>query len=313
MPAIPYHATATRPAWSALPAAVRAAIERELGAVVVAAASAGGGFTAGFAARVEGADGRRSFVKAESTERNQVIADSYRREAVINAALPAAVPAPRVRWQVEVAGWVVLGFDDVAGRMAAWPGDLDAISTLVSRVAEALDPAPPGIELHTLAADAGAELTVWRDAVGGGPVPAADGWAAAHLELLAGLESRWEAAVAGTAMIHGDLRPDNVLIDGDGAAWLCDWNWPSLAAPWFDLALALPTAYVAGIDADAVLARHPVGGAADPDAVNAVLAAFAGMFLSRCAEPPPPSGSPWLRAHQRHYGVATLAWLRSRL
>jgi len=109
--------------------------------------------------------------------------------------------------------------------------------------------------------------------------------------------------------LAGDPRQVGVA----GQLWLCDWNWPVLAAAWIDLAVLLPTVHAAGIDADAVLAAHPVSRDTDPDAVNAVLAAFAGMFLASSAGPPPNSASPWLRAHQRYYAQATLIWLRSRL
>jgi len=140
-----------------------------------------------------------------------------------------------------------------------------------------------------------------------------DSWAGRHLDLLADLEAGWAEASAGSTMIHADLRVDNMLVDADGTVWLCDWNWPCLAAPWVDLVLLLPSVHVAGLDADAVLARHPVGRHADPAAVNAVLAAFAGMFIERAAVPPPMPASPWLRRHQRYFGAATLSWLRSRV
>ena len=124
--------------------AVRGAVERELGAPVAAAESCGGGFTAGFASRVLTSDGGRAFIKAESGMLNPVIADCYRREAVVNAALPVGVRAPRVRWTIEVDDWVVLGFDDVAGRMPEWPRDLDAVLELASDLVSLLTPAPVG-------------------------------------------------------------------------------------------------------------------------------------------------------------------------
>jgi hypothetical protein len=312
---IPYDATAKRPAWLELPAPVRAEIEGRLGTPVAAATSAGGGFTAGFAARIVTADGRRAFVKAESVDRNLMIAECYRREAVVNAALPPGVPAPRLRWSAEVDGWVVLCFDDVDGRMPSWrDGDLDAVLTLASRLTEELDPPPAGLALTSFVDDAARDLMVWRRMAGGElGVATVDPWWASRVELLASLEAGWEEACAGTAMIHCDLRPDNLLIDCAGKAWLCDWNWPCLAAPWIDLAVMLPTVHHAGLDASAVLAAHPVGRHAEPEAVNAVLAAFAGMFFEWSSAPPPEQASPWLRVHQRRYGAITLAWLRSRL
>lgn len=308
---IPYHATASRPSWQSLPSPVRAAIEYLAGAPIVDAASAGSGFTGGFASRLLGADGRRTFVKAASTVDNPVIADCYRREAVINAVLPPTVAAPRVAWSTDVDGWVVLGFDDVDGRMPSWPADVAAVLGLVTDLCGALTPPPAGLELRTLADEI--SLTYWRDLVSSGV--ALDGWtwAAANLDLLASLESGWAEASAGSTMIHCDLRPDNLLIDGAGKVWLCDWNWPCLAAPWLDLVMLLAGVHASGLDADALLASHPVGSVAPADSVNAVLAAFGGMFVARSSEPPPAFASTWLRPHQRFYGEATLGWLRSRL
>jgi aminoglycoside phosphotransferase (APT) family kinase protein len=297
---IPYHATASRPSWSALPAAVRAMVEGRAGTRIVDSASAGSGFTGGFASRLVGTDGRRLFVKASC---DPVVADCYRREAIINAALPAPVPAPRVRWSAEVDGWVVLGFDDIAGRMPGWPSDLDAVLSMVTELACALTPPPAGLELRPIADET--SLTFWRESA-----VAPDGW---DLDLLISLEREWVAASAGDTMIHCDLRPDNLLVDGAGKVWICDWNWPCLAAPWLDLVLLLAGVHASGLDADRLLASHPVGSEAPADAVNAVLAAFAGMFVVQSAEPPPDFASPWLRPHQRFYGDATLGWLRSRL
>jgi hypothetical protein len=324
--AIPYESTATaRATWADLPAPVRGEVETRLGAPVISAASAGAGFTAGLASRLTLASGGRVFLKAESSVRNPPIAAAYRREAQINRALPASLPAPRMRWSTEAADWTILAFDDIGGRTPRWTSEADvrAMLSLVSEVSEVLATPPAGLDLNTLADDA-QDLTTWRDLAGGGLAGgdiaggglAGGGlgaWTSLSLDVLAGLEAGWEAAAAGTAMIHCDLRPDNVIAEPSGRAWLCDWNWPCLAAAWVDLVMMLPGAHGAGIDADAVLAAHPVGRAADPDAVNAVLAAFAGLFIAQSAEPAPVPASSWIRAHQRSYGRLTLRWLESRL
>ncbi|QFZ23899.1 hypothetical protein [Saccharothrix syringae] len=53
--------------------------------------------------------------------------------------------------------------------------------------------------------------TGWRR-LAAGPLPGIDPWAPARLDELAGLESRWAAAAAGTSLVHGDLRADNALL-----------------------------------------------------------------------------------------------------
>jgi aminoglycoside phosphotransferase (APT) family kinase protein len=124
---------------------------------------------------------------------------------------------------------------------------------------------------------------------------------------LAGLERNLPELAAGTAMLHGDLRVDNVLIDAAGAAWLCDWTWPCLGAPWFDTVTLLVSAYASGLDADALLEpwKAPVGG------VDAVLAAMGGYWLVRAAGGAS-SASPHSRQHQRFSGGQALAWLAAR-
>jgi hypothetical protein len=61
-----------------------------------------------------------------------------------------------------------------------------------------------------------------------------------------------------------------------------------------------------------LVARHPVTCNADPSAVNALLAALAGMFTYRALEPPPP-GLPTLRAFQDAQGRAARRMLAERL
>jgi aminoglycoside phosphotransferase (APT) family kinase protein len=106
-------------------------------------------------------------------------------------------------------------------------------------------------------------------------------------------------------MLHGDLRIDNVLIDRSGKAWLCDWTWPSLGAPWFELVTLLVTAYASGAEADRFLADAPAEG------VDAALAGLSGYWLSRAAGPSG-SASPHSRQHHAYSGRAALAWLSAR-
>jgi aminoglycoside phosphotransferase (APT) family kinase protein len=119
------------------------------------------------------------------------------------------------------------------------------------------------------------------------------------------LERLLPDAVAGTGMLHGDLRIDNVLIDRSGKAWLCDWTWPCLGAPWFELVTLLVTAYASGAEADRFLADAPAEG------VDAALAGLSGYWLSRAAGPSG-SASPHSRQHHAYSGRAALAWLSAR-
>ena len=139
-----------RPEWDELPAMVRGAAVEVLGSVVIRAESQRSGFTSGFASRLWLADGRTVFVKA-ANGRSGWLVESYALEAANLQLLPAGVPAPRVWRRLDVTegdiGWLVLIFDDVAGRPPSRPWkweEADRVLAAVRELSEALTPAPPG-------------------------------------------------------------------------------------------------------------------------------------------------------------------------
>jgi aminoglycoside phosphotransferase (APT) family kinase protein len=311
LPDVPYGATAVRPDWDDLPPAARAAIEARLGAPVTAVASAGGGFTRAFAAVLGTGSGERVFVKAAPLE--EPTARWYAREAAITAALPPAVRAARPRWTLTEAGWFVLCLAAVDGHVPRlpWPpAELEAALDAWATAADALAvPVPELVAagLPPLAGIAREEFAWWTEIVAGRePMPPAPAWAADRAGELAALERRLPELVAGDGMLHGDLRVDNVLIDGTSGAWLCDWTWPCLGAPWFDAVTLLVTAYASGLDADAGLARWQ----APDDGVDAALAGLSGYWLVQAAHGA--GGSPHSRQHHRFSGEQALAWLADR-
>ncbi|WP_063793976.1 phosphotransferase family protein [Streptomyces graminilatus] len=316
-PRLQYNSTAVRPRWGDLPQGIRQLISRHLGGAVDAEPSAGSGFTSGFAAVAHGISGTQ-FIKAVNGAENTVIANCYRREALINRALPAEVPAPRLQWIEEQDDWVVLGFDAVdGGRMPAepWqPNELDATLNAYATAAEAL--AAPSVQLLELGlkpVDAEGDFTDWRDLQAGRTRPELlPAWVPLRLTpQLAELESQWRKATAGTAVLHHDLRQDNVLIDTSDAAWICDWNWPCLGASWFDLVLLLATAFADGHDATTLFAAHPTAHGVADEQLDAALAALSGFFLVSGAKPPA-DWSPHIRQHQTWCGEVTLRWLADR-
>ncbi|WP_018349309.1 hypothetical protein [Longispora albida] len=315
--AVSYDSTAVRPGWDSLPAGVRDAVAARLsGGPLTSGPPAGGGFTRGFAGVVAGAAGTK-FIKASNQE---IISRSYRREALINPRLPAGIPVPRLDWSLELDGWVVLAFDAVPGaRMPAQPWrreELDATLRAWDEVASALASPPQAlldVGLLTAEADAGAAFSAWRHEAAGSLRMKLPRWLPRDLVVpLAWLEDAWPAATAGTAVAHADLRQDNVVLDSAGQPWFCDWNWPCLAASWFDLATLLVTASGDGYDASALFAAQPSARDAAPEQLDALLAAISGYWLAASAESPVPSASPMLRQHQRWSGETALRWLARR-
>ena len=62
---------------------------------------------------------------------------------------------------------------------------------------------------------------------------------------------------AGDTLVHTDLRDDNALIDDDGRAWFCDWNFPVVGADWLDSLLLLIGPRGDGLDVAEVIAHPP--------------------------------------------------------
>jgi len=314
LPDVAYGATAVRPEWSDLPESLRQAIAERLGAPIATVRSAGGGFTRAFAAVLTTTSGLSAFVKAAPHQDPN--SQWYAREAALTSALPSAIRAARPRWTMSDSGYFVLCLEAVDGHVPAlpWPpAELDAAlaawrtaaSALITPSAELLAAGPPPLPEILRA-----EMSWWSEIAAGRermPRPAADTVAPARLRELVALERALPELAGGTAMMHGDLRIDNVMIDRGGKAWLCDWTWPCLGAPWFDTVTLLVSAFASGLDVDARLA----GWDAPAEGVDGALAALAGYWLVR-ADGGPSSASPHSRQHQRFSGRQALAWLAER-
>nr|WP_084213135.1 phosphotransferase [Micromonospora purpureochromogenes] len=317
LPPVAYGSTAVRPGWADLPAGLRDALAARLGGPPTAVRVATGGFTSGFAAVLTAPAGERVFVKAAALDGQRHLVDWYAHEAAILARLPAALPVPRPRWALTESGWYALALDAIDGHTPALPwalAELDAALATYAEVAAAL--ADPPAELAALPlprlADLARDDILWWGEVAAGREPLPEPAAGAPLAELVALESRLPGyADAAPGLAHGDLRVDNLLIDADGRAWLCDWPWLCHGPAWFDLAGLLLTAYASGLDADAAFAGHPAVAGAPADALDVTLAALAGYYLTG-ATAGPSSASPHLRAHQRWSGEQALDWLADR-
>lgn len=302
----PVGRTARRLEWVHLPPPVRHLVERRCGSPVVEAVSQDSGFTPGFASVLTCEDGSTHFVKAASVRAQRLFADSYREEARRLRALPAGAPAPRLLWTHADDDWVLLGIEHVAARHPLRPwtlADLDACLDGLERTAAALTPVPEGLELDLLVEDLADWPALWES------VP-----------LASRRERRREAAdLAGSFLDHGrgdtvvhtDVRDDNILLDDAGAAWFCDWNWPSRGPAWFDSLMVLIGPRGDGLDVEAVLAERHLLRDVPRDAVDSALAVLAGYFLHSADQPAPPS-SPHLRDHQRWQGEVIWEWLAER-
>jgi Phosphotransferase enzyme family len=104
------------------------------------------------------------------------------------------------------------------------------------------------------------------------------------------------ALVEGDALLHLDVRSDNICLTGRGAV-LVDWNQACVGKPELDVAAWLPSLRLeGGPDPEEIL----TGG-------GGFAAVLAGFFASRVGLPPPPT-APQVREIQRAQLEVALAW-----
>jgi hypothetical protein len=307
---VPQARTARRLTWVHLPPAVRAAIERRCGAAVTEAVSQDSGFTPGFASRLALADGSRVFVKAASRTAQGAWASAYAEEARVRGLLPSdRLPAPRVLWaEPDLHDWTVVAFEDVAGRLPRRPWqdeELAACLEALTVVAQETGSTDPALGLRPLTAGLPTFTTGWDllDEAG-------ERWP--HHDELSGLAHAFvDVEARSPHFVHLDGRDDNFLLTTDGSAVLCDWNWPALGPRWLDVVHLLVSAHGDGLDADTILAGHPLIAGAPAEDVDTFLAAFCG-FMAVADLHPVPRNSPYLGVHRRWWAAAAWHWLAAR-
>jgi aminoglycoside phosphotransferase (APT) family kinase protein len=301
-------AAGVRITWSELPFHVRAEVEKIIGGTVVDARSQTGGFSPGTADRVRTADGRRAFVKAVTSVRNEQSAVMARQELRITGALPAAAPVPRLLGGFDDGEWVALVLEDVEGTHPRTPWvqpEIDMAAAALRELAAVLTPAP--LAGLPSAADMLADDFAGWDRIAAGCPPDLEPWTVRRLDDLRAAARRsltWLAA--GDTLSHCDIRADNLLIRPDGRVVVIDWPWGCRGPAWLDTVLLAINVIVHGGDPRQVLTT------VDHDAVLAVVAGVTGYFQYASRQPPPP-GLPTLRAFQRFQGDALLPWLRTAL
>jgi aminoglycoside phosphotransferase (APT) family kinase protein len=295
-----------------LPDEVAAALATVLDGAAVAFAPADGFYASAFAGVATGPSGRALFVKG--VEAWRPMAADYPVEAAVAAALPAWVPAPRLRFTGEVADWLVLGFDVVRGRTPREPwedGDLALVLDALGHAAPGLTPSPlPG--LPTVADRMRGRHELWGPIVAGAADLATVGaWEHRHADRLAALEQRFEALVAGPSLVHFDLRHSNVLVDAEGGVSFVDWGRASVGPSWVDVACLLLASRVTAEGLDALFTPHPLARDAAPDAVDALLTVLLGHWTLEAPRPPHPFIH-GLRERQEQSRLAARAWLQQR-
>lgn len=301
--------------WDNLPTALKEDIEARLNASVIAASTQPGGFTSGIASVLELSNGRRAFLKACPVD--GPTAHNYAREIAIVGALPASAPAPEVLFTASDHNWHLLCFDAIEGRLPLQPwNDHELQLSLDALEAMAVSLKKSPIEVPTLADNYAEEFGVWRqlqDTGKVGELTAAKlpSGVARRVSDLAKLEDGWKEESAGAALLHNDIRADNLIIDAAQKVWIIDWPEATLGAGWVDLANFLPTIGRSARELQEIWSTHLISRDLPSNVGNSWLAALSGMWLERSLQPDLPHVK-GLREHQNRSGMATLGWLQER-
>lgn len=228
------------------------------------------GFMSDYTGVVTGERGR-VFVKAVRSPGR--LDSSLDREAAVAPFVREVSPA--LLWQERGRGWAALGFEYLPGmRHASFkPGspDLAAVVAAVDRIG--------GIPLPEVVRD-WEETRYDRYVTEGG----------------AGL-------LRGPGLLHTDINPDNMLVDGSGKVTVVDWAWPARGAAWLDAACLVVQLIAAGHD-PAGAEGHAAGCASFRDAGPAALDAFARANVAMFERFEEMDPAPW----RKSMTAAAAAW-----
>ncbi|MBB4920032.1 phosphotransferase [Streptosporangium saharense] len=227
----------TKTLWYELPREVRGAVQREVGGVA-GVEEVSDGLNSDLTLAAETGAGRL-FIKGSKLD-DDLKTRQLRREISISPYVTHLSPA--MRFHVEAAGWLVVGFDHVDGRRADYSPlspDIPLVLDLLDRLSET--PCPDI------------------------PLRVSDRSAHARPEDL----HRFD----GEALAHSDLNPGNVRITADGRAYLLDWARYVRGAAWSDaaaFAMCLMTCGHTPSDAEDILAALPVWKTVAPGDLDAM-------------------------------------------
>lgn len=241
-------------------------------------------------------DGRTAFVKVATDE---LTASWLRDEHLVYSMLRGAPFMPAYVGFYDDGQHPVLALEDLSA--AEWPPPwtterVDAVLRCLDEVAAT--PAPDG--LPRAADDHLGLRDGWRE-IERHPEPflrlglCSERWLLEALPALVGAAG--SAPLEGEALLHFDVRSDNVCVRG-GAAVLVDWNWTSVGNPWIDVAGWLPSLHAEG---------GPKPEEVAPGVPPELAAVVASYFCAHAGRPAIPT-APHVRRTQLRQATTALPW-----
>ncbi len=316
-----------KPAWDAVPPAVRRAAEELLGAEVRRAMRVWGGYSPTPTYRLRLADGRRVFFKGTGPSVTDVARAAHPREERVYRELGDFIGpwAPAFYGSFRCGDWDVMLLEDLGPKSAPpWP---PALARRVARACGDFHRATLGLPLPAWIRQPEDYLSTARftwawaaepDALGllaglaGERVGEALRWLDAALPALASASRTLADLGPPHALLHLDIRSDNLRWT-NGRLYLFDWPHVGAGPAEFDAAAFAQSITVeGGPEAEQVMAWYAERAPLRPEVLDASVAAIAGFFAHGSWRPDIP-GLPRLRTFQRRQLRVTLAWAARRL
>ena len=120
------------------------------------------------------------------------------------------------------------------------------------------------------------------------------------------------AEVQGEALLHNDIRSDNLLLTPDGRVVFVDWGMPCRGAVWQDLMMFAFTAdFQGGVDAELLVRSHPLTRGIPESSIDVVVVAGYAAYRSLALRPVDPL-MPRSNAYHVACAQASLRWLQRR-
>lgn len=251
---------------------------------------------------VEFDDGSGAFVKAATNESTA----SWLRQERRSLAIAGSRLGPDVlAWEegsrpllvtadLSSAYWPAAG--DTDGRTLWRPGDVEALLAALDALGD-FGPLPDDLRAADWPEPAWEKILTGPALVEAGLCSA--GWADRNGGAIIAVDRR--ARSRGSALVHGDVRSDNVCFLADGSARLVDWSESGRGDPDHDLIQLLPTIHLEGGPAPASV----LGGPAEP------IVRLSGATIRRALHPG--TGPAWLHRVLLRLAAIDLAWVAAAL